>query len=207
LPLGNENLVARFCGMKRSAAMVAEAVVHGNLRTTDLARANGRLFSLMAGVGFDAEVVHRVHHGRSGHINKLHWVLPIFHSLAQYRYPEVEVVIEDTGEKLRGRMVFVVNLPRYAMDLPLARYAVPDDGMLDLCLFANPGRVNLARYLVAVLRGRHTALPDFQRRLVKRVHLSSRSQVPVQTDGDAAGFLPLCIEVVPRAMTLVMPVQ
>src|SRR5438105_6148139 len=60
LPLGNENLVARFCGTERSAQKVADIVLKGRLRTTDLARANGRLFSLMAGVGFDAEVVRRV---------------------------------------------------------------------------------------------------------------------------------------------------
>jgi diacylglycerol kinase family enzyme len=205
LPLGNENLVARFCGMERSAQRVAHAVIDGELRTTDLARANGRLFSIMAGVGFDADVVHRVHEGRSGHINKLNWVVPIFESLSRYRYPEIEIDIEDTGEKLHGCMLFVVNLPRYALDLPIARDAVPDDGKLDLCLFPRPGRLNLARYLTAVLRGRHKGLPDFQKRLVKRLRLSSANSVPVQTDGDPAGFLPLTIEVVPKAMTLVTP--
>ncbi len=205
LPLGNENLVARFCRIQRSAEQVAEMVFHGQLRTTDLARANGRLFSLMAGVGFDADVVHRVHHGRSGHINKLSWVVPIMESLARYRYPDVQVDIEDTGEMLHAAMLFVVNIPQYALDLPLARDAVADDGLLDLCVFPRAGRLNLARYLTAVLRGRQATLPDFQRRLVKRVRLSSAGKVPVQTDGDPAGFLPLSIEVAPAAMTLVVP--
>src|SRR5205085_10992248 len=56
LPLGNENLVARFCGLRRSARKVADVVAAGRLRRTDLARVNGRLFCLMAGAGLDAEV-------------------------------------------------------------------------------------------------------------------------------------------------------
>jgi diacylglycerol kinase (ATP) len=205
LPLGNENLVAQFCGIVRSGQLVAETIQRGQLRITDLARADGKLFSLMAGIGFDADVVHRVHQRRKGHINKLSWIVPILQSLTHYSHPQVDIEIEDTGEKLQAALLFVINLPRYAMDLPLARDAVPDDGKLDLCIFPYPGRLNLVRYLLAVLRGQHTQLPDFQRRLVRSVRLSARHKVPMQTDGDPAGYLPVRIEAVPAAMTLVVP--
>jgi diacylglycerol kinase family enzyme len=205
LPLGNENLVARFSGMERSAARIAQAVIDGRVRKTDLARLNGRLFSLMVGAGFDADVVHRVHSRRSGHISKLNWVVPIFQSVTLYAYPQIDIDIVDTGENLRGCMVFVINLPRYALNLAVARDAIPDDGKLDVCIFPKPGRINLARYVSAVLRGRHKNLPDFQHRLVKRIRLSSQAPVPIQTDGDPAGFLPAEIEIVPAAMTLVVP--
>src|SRR5262249_59203093 len=68
LPLGNENLVARHYGMKRSGAGVAAVVTAGCVHALDLARADGRVFCLMASVGIDADVVHRVHRRRRGHI-------------------------------------------------------------------------------------------------------------------------------------------
>src|SRR5262249_56287152 len=68
LPLGTENLVARFCGIARSPRTLAGIIATGNVREIDVARANERTFCLMAGAGFDAAVVHRVHARRRGHI-------------------------------------------------------------------------------------------------------------------------------------------
>jgi diacylglycerol kinase family enzyme len=205
LPLGNENLVARHCGMKRSGAGVAAAVAAGCVHALDLARANGRLFCLMASVGIDADVVHRVHRRRRGHINRLAYVVPLIQALTAYRFPLVEAEIADTGERLRGATVFLFNLPEYALGLPIAIDGKADDGLLDLCVFDQPGVIALARYLTAVATNRHRELPDFQHRKVRRVLLTAQSGAPLQTDGDPAGELPIAIEVAPRALPLVVP--
>jgi len=205
LPLGNENLVARYCGITRSGRQVADMIATGCLHRVDLARANGRLFALMASAGLDAEVVHRVHRRRRGHINHLTYALPLVQALQKYPFPVMDIEIEETGERLRGAMAFVFNLPRYALNLPLAARARPDDGLLDLCVFERPGLWNLARYVLAIFRGRHERLPDYQHRRVRRVRLSQTQPTPLQTDGDPAGCLPAVIEVVPAAMTLVIP--
>lgn len=204
LPLGNENLVGRYCKLPRSGRRLAAIIAAGKLRRVDLARANGRLFALMASAGFDAEVVHRVHARRSGHINKLSYALPIVQSLRAYSFPRIDVEFEETGERLHGVMVFVFNLPRYALNLPLAHAARPDDGLIDVCVFERPGVWNLARYLGAVVYGGQKRLADYQLRRTRRVQLSAAEPVPVQIDGDPAGFLPVTVEAVPGAMTLVV---
>ncbi len=204
LPLGNENLVARHCGIDRSGRKLAEIIACGHCRRFDLARVNGRLFCSMASTGFDADVVHRVHRRRRGHINRFSYVVPTVQALRSYSYPLVEVEIEDSGERLRGAMVFVFNLPRYGPGLRVAPQARPDDGWLDLCVFERPGALPLLRYLVAVVGHRQEHLPDFQHRQFRRVRLWSSQPVPVQTDGDPAGTLPVGIEVVPGALTLLV---
>lgn len=205
LPTGNENLVARYCRLERCSRSLAETIAAGRTRRMDLARLNGRLFSLMAGVGLDAEVVHRVHAARQGHINRLTYVWPTFQALWSYPFPLVQVDIEDSGERLSGVHVFVFNLPQYALNLPLAREARPDDGLLDLLVFERPGIGNLARYLATVLGRRQRSLRDVKHRLVRRIRLSSTGAAPLQTDGDPAGVLPATIEVVPGAFTLLVP--
>src|SRR5207244_2338974 len=78
LPVGNENLVARFLHIERSGQKLAEIIAGGAYRRLDVARAESgtgsRVFCLMAGAGFDAEVVYRVHRRRHGHIDNSTYV-------------------------------------------------------------------------------------------------------------------------------------
>ena len=205
LPLGTENLVARYCGVTRCAGTLADIVATGRLREIDVARANGRTFCLMASAGFDAAVVHRVHRRRRGHITRLSYGLPIVQLLHDYRFPMIDVEVLGTGERLRGSLAFVFNVPRYGLGLPIAPQARPDDGMLDLCLFERPGVLALARYAGAVARGRHLQLPDVHYRQARGFRLSSAEPVPLQTDGDPAGWLPATVELLPRRLTLLVP--
>ncbi len=205
LPLGNENLVAKHYNYPRSGERVAEIIARGQYVTLDLATANGRVFALMAGAGFDADVVHRVHQHRGGHINRLSYLPPIWNALQGYSFAPIDVNIEETGERLRGAFAFAFNLPCYGMNLPIAPGARADDGLLDLWVFRRPGRWHLLRYFGAVVLGKRKHLRDIQHRRVRRVHLSSRRPVPLQTDGDPAGMLPATIQVIPGALRLLAP--
>ena len=111
----------------------------------------------------------------------------------------------ETGERLRGAFVYVFNLPRYGGGLPIAPEARGNDGQLDLVVFERPGRFHLLRYFSSILRGIRDRLRDVHHRLVKAVRLSSAQPVRAQTDGDPAGTLPATVEVVPAALTLVVP--
>jgi len=204
LPLGNENLVARYCGVGRSGRAAAEVIAAGRVRRLDLARVNGRLFCLMASAGFDADVVHRVHRKRRGHINRLTYAVPVARAACSYPFPPMDVEVEDTGERLRGSQVLLFNLPCYGGGLRIAPEARPDDGLLDLCVFERPGPLHLGRYLLAVVMGRQGKVADLQRRRVRRVRLSAGRPVPLQADGDPAGALPAAVEVVPGALNLVV---
>lgn len=205
LPVGNENLVARQCGLVPSGRRLAELIALGHVRRFDLAQAGGRLFCLMASAGFDADVVRRVHERRRGHINRFSYVVPFLQAAHYYPYPEVVARVEETGERLRGALAFVFNFPVYGPGLRIAPEARADDGLLDLCVFERPGLGPLLRYLAAVATGRQQALPDLHRRRVRRVSLDGAYAVPVQTDGDSAGWAPVEVEVVPGALALVAP--
>jgi diacylglycerol kinase (ATP) len=203
LPLGNENLVAREFGLVASPAALARAIERNSTRRLDLARVAGRYFCLMAGAGIDADVVHRVHRTRRSHVSKRDYALSTLASLGSYSFQTIDVQIADNGERLRGAAAFLFNLPRYGLGLPIALRAKPDDGQLDLWVFERPGPWNLARYLRAILLRRHERLSDVHHRLVKQVRVTSHQPVPLQTDGDPAGFLPADIEVAPGALQLV----
>ncbi len=205
LPLGTENLLAKYLGVQPSGAQVAELIASGSRRRLDLGQLNGKAFTLMASCGFDAEVVHRTHANRRGHIRKWHYVPPIWNSIRKYDHPPLRVFVDDEPQPYSARLLMAVNLPAYAMGIPFAPQATGVDGQLDLCLFQRGSTFQMVRYLGHVIAGRHQSLPDVTCLKASRVRIEADVAVPWQMDGDPAGFTPVTLEVLPAALEVFAP--
>ncbi len=220
LPAGTENLFARHFGIRSNPEALAGTILAGQTERIDLGRAGNRLFSLMAGIGFDADVVSRHHTARvrGGRLRTTHraaYVEPVLRSSFCYRFPELTVTAEGPeggpAETIVGTTAFLFNLPRYALNLPFAPKARGDDGLLDLVVFRDPGPLRALRYLWLVFRGLHLRCPGVTHRQVRRVAIVSTEDVPVQLDGDpggtvlAAGSQPWTVEAVPGSLDVLVP--
>ena len=221
LPSGTENLFARHFGLSRDPAQLAATIAAGRVSRMDLGDADSRRFTLMAGIGFDADVVTRHHQGRVGRTgiprptNRSAYVEPVLRSSFQYRFPTLTLNIADPGaeETLVGATAFLFNLPRYALGLPFAPTAKGDDGWLDLVVFRDAGPLRSLRYLWLVARGIHLHRPGIYHRKVRRVTISSAESVPVQLDGDPGGYIASdataegdwTVEVLPDAIDVLVP--
>lgn len=205
LPLGTENLLAKYLGVQPSGAQVAELIASGSRRRLDLGQLNGKAFTLMASCGFDAEVVHRTHANRRGHIRKWHYVPPIWNTIRKYDHPPLRIFVDDEPQPRVARLLMAVNLPAYAMGIPFAPQATGADGQLDLCLFQRGSTFQMVRYLGHVIAGRHQSLPDVTCLKASRVRIEADVAVPWQMDGDPAGFTPVTLEVLPAALEMFAP--
>lgn len=211
LPLGTENLLAKYLGRRADAESIVADVRSGWIARLDAGLANGRLFTLMVGIGFDAEVVRRLHARRRGHIRHWSYAKPIWESVRSYTYPELRVTWESAPQGAQeatmeqpvgARWVFVANLPRYAKGLGIVPEAVATDGLLDVSTFRRGGLWTGLRYLWSVVRGRLRRCADCRMWRTRRVRIESDEPVPYQLDGDAGGTLPLEIEILPERLTL-----
>ena len=204
LPLGTENLLAKFLNISRSVEQVTEIIVGGRTVDLDAGRANGQLFLVVASCGFDAEVVTRLHAVRKGHIRHWSYALPVLSAIRRYRYPKIRMVIDDESVKRTTRWAFVFNVPRYAMNLPIADDAVATDGLLDLCTFGVRSLAEGIGALGAVLLRRHRYLSETEALRFKKLRMESDQPVPYQLDGDPGGVLPLEITVDPGCLTMMV---
>ncbi len=204
LPSGTENLAAGHFGFKRDVATLVATIARGESVPVDLGQGLGRRFLLMAGFGFDGDIVTRHHTSRTSSVgvirptHRVAYVEPVLRSSLFYRFPIITVRIADPGaeESLIGTTIFVFNLPRYALGLPFAPEARDDDGWLDLVVFREPGPFQALFYLWRVFCGSHLRHPSVFHRRVKKVSISAEGKVPVQLDGDPGGFvLPFGAEV------------
>jgi diacylglycerol kinase family enzyme len=214
LPLGTENLFAAHFNFTHDVERLADAIVRGQTRTIDLARVNDQIFSVVASAGFDAAVAHRLANWRTlapgsktggtlRRVKRHTYLRPIFATACGYRYPMME--IDADGRRLRGALVMVFNLPRYGFGFELAPHAIDDDGQLDWLVFERPGRFRLALYALALRFKRHLGRHDLQHGRARRITLRPVAEdVPVEMDGEAAGFTPCEIAALPGALRVIV---
>ncbi len=209
LPAGNSNLLAVYFKLSKDPETLCRTIADGLSARVDAGEANGRLFSLMAGCGFDAEVVRRVHENRTGHINFGSYGKPILKSIGSYEFPEIRIQWDDLSESgpIAARWLFAFNLPCYGGGLRIAPQADGSDGMLDVCCLRRGRFWSGLWYAAAVLAGQHHRLEDFTACRARRLRITSDGEVPYQLDGDPGGVLPLDIRVLPGRLTLVVPAE
>lgn len=206
LPMGTENLVARYLRIGRSGQKLARIIHRGFIRQFDTGDINGQSFLLMASVGLDADVVRRMDAVRTGNINHLSYLKPVIQSLRGYSYPQLSVY-DGTGQLMgEGAHVIATNIPQYGFGLPFAPDASPFDGQLDVRIFRKRGAAATAWHILRTRLHFADHPDDVTRFQATEIRIEAAlPDTPSQCDGDPAPFCPAVIRLVPSSMILVVP--
>jgi len=221
LPLGSVNVLARELGIPRSLAAAAQVVAAGEVRAIDLGVADGqsstgfgtpvpkqsRPFVLMAGVGFDAAVVHSLAPQTKNLIGSFAYVARGLAVLARYRPSRFRITADGETIETEAWLAVVANTPRYTYRWRLVPQAAMDDGWLDLCLFESRSSAAMLGQVAAALRNRHTTHPGMRQLRAGSFRFDCDPAVCVQLDGDAEGMTPLEVRVAPGALRVVVPAK
>lgn len=210
VPLGTANLMGRHLGIRWNpdtlVGQVAQAVARGTVRHLDAGRANNQLFLLMAGVGFDAQVVYHLDRMRSGPIQIWDYAIPAALSLLTPPVWPIRVSL-DSQEIFpqQSGLAFVGNLSEYATGFPVLPYARADDGLLDVCVLPCRSHVDLVRLFLLAAAGEHVRSEGVVYERGKHIEIDSPGQVMVQVDGDPAGYTPVRIDLLPTQLPFIVP--
>jgi len=206
IPNGTENLLACEFGLDSTLQSNISLLRDQRTCTLDLARANDRVYMAVAGFGFDAEVINRIHQVRTGHITHNDYIWPLCRTFGEYRFPHFHV--EADGECVcdEPALVFVGNIARYAAGLKIHPEANGTDGWLDLTIFKCRNQWQLLGHSARTLFNRAQKGPGITRKKCRQVRISSEcSDIPVQLDGDPGPNLPIEIEIMPAAAKILIP--
>jgi YegS/Rv2252/BmrU family lipid kinase len=207
LPLGTANVLARELKIPvNDLAGACELLRTGKPRATDLGWCNGRKFSLMAGIGFDAEAVKEVPPDIKDLIGAPAYVLSGLRALVQIpKAIRYRLTMPDGKFVSRGMMLVVANAASYAGPLQIAPLASIDDGLLDVCLFRERNRLAFLGQLFNVALRRQLKDPNFVYLNTAAVTVHCKPPAAVQLDGDYFGRTPVEIRTLPGAVRIVRP--
>ncbi len=208
LPLGTENLLARYLGLRRSGKTLAQVINRGRTRTLDSAVANERRFLLMLSAGVDAEIVAAIHHARTGTIRRIAYVVPSLRAFLRSTPKIFRAVSADGLTSVSGSHLIVSNLPVYGFGLRFAPEAAPDDGLLDVRAFTGTTRWQIFWHAVKLKLGLRLRADEVQRITAASLTLEladGSADVTSQCDGDPGPALPVRVVIERRSLIVIVP--
>jgi YegS/Rv2252/BmrU family lipid kinase len=185
LPCGTGNLLARNLGLPLSLDEALAVALTGSDRRLDVGAANGRPFVVMAGIGFDAEMLDGADERLKSRVG---WAAYVLSALRHLHERPVRMTLRPDGGAPQRRWasgVIVGNVGSLQGNVRLLPDAVPDDGVLDVAVLAASGWTGWLRLAADVLLRRKTG---------RVAHLACRELTvqagrawPWEVDGEVAG--------------------
>jgi diacylglycerol kinase (ATP) len=206
LPLGTENLLAAYLGIRRDGRQLARLIHQGFVRTLDSAIANGQRFLLMLSVGVDAEIVATIDSARTGHISRFSYLWPTVRAFLAGQN-QVYHATSDSGHSIMGTHVIVTNVPRYGFNLKFAPEASPEDGLLHVRAYHGSSGPQLWWHALRLKLGLRIHSQEISVMTTTRVVITADTKADQsrvsQADGDPGPRTPVSISIAPGTVRLI----
>lgn len=206
IPMGTANVLAAEIGLAVHPDAIAAAIDARQSQAIYIGRANGRAFTLMAGVGVDAHVVAELDSALKRRIGKGAYVWGAFKQMFRFGFPTYRVAI-DGGTPIDAASVIVAKGRFYGGRHVVAPKASLTAPHFQICLFEHKGPLHMLRYALALALGRLPKARGYSILQGRHIAISGPENDPIQGDGDVLGHLPATIDIAPAPIQLVMPVR
>ena len=208
-PLGTANVYAAEVGLPFEPSALADCLTKRRTRplqlglVTPLGGGAERHFVLMAGAGFDAQVVDKVDPAVKRYLGKAAYALETVGAFVRADAHRPTLLVD--GRELATSSAIVVNARYYGGRFVLSKSADPFAPSMDLCLFHKAGRQAIFGYLVRVALGLIEDSPVYSIERVSSFDITGPDGAPIQADGDIVARAPVRISMAERSLAAIVP--
>jgi YegS/Rv2252/BmrU family lipid kinase len=209
VPTGSGNDYAHTLGMSDDPATAMLQLASATPRDVDLGRCNGIWFGESVAVGLDARVTAKAVELKT--TTKLSglplYLRALFYVLDKEYYGHKAVVQYDDNPPFETEMLILAatNGPTYGGGFKITPDSVFDDGLLDICRIDTMPKPEAFMRLPFVIAGKHTKMRPVHMSRARRVTVVAEKPVEGQIDGEVMLERSYDIEVVPKALRVLVP--
>jgi YegS/Rv2252/BmrU family lipid kinase len=215
LPFGTGRDTIRTYGIPKQPKRALELLRNGRTRTIDLGRATfqtpagegSRWYINIGSCGLTGAVA-----ARAERTSKLLGGTPSFlyatvATFAAWRNVPFRVTVDDQPPlELVANNVICANGRAFGGGIKVCPQAEPDDGLLDVLVWGDVGKLDLALNLPRLYRGTHLGHRKVTVLRARRVHVEPAQPLQLELDGELPGTTPATFEVAPGALRLRVPI-
>jgi diacylglycerol kinase (ATP) len=201
IPAGTGNDVARYFDLPRADVPAAvDVVLAGRTRTVDLARSGAKYFVTVMAAGFDAIVNERANR-MTWPKGQMRYNIATLAELRTFKPLPYTLDLDGQQRRLEAMLVAIGNGPSFGGGLRITEGALLDDGMLDVVIIKPMSKAGLVRTYPKLFKGTHVTHPQYEHHRVRSVTVAAPGIV-AYADGERFGALPITVECVPGALTV-----
>lgn len=166
-----------------------------------------RHFINIADAGLGGDVVFQIGNGTK-RFGSAAYTLAGLRALLRFKNKPMTVDVDHASYQLpKAQQVVIANCQFFGGGMKMAPSASPTDGVFDVILIKNAGKIETMRGMNDIRSGRHLdqSNPKMELMYGKRIAVTSTSSVRIDVDGEAVGFLPALFEIQPGAIEFVTP--
>lgn len=212
LPAGSGNDTARMFRLTSDPDTFVKGLVKNDITTIDLLKVKKRFGITIAGAGVDAVIGRRV--DRSFYkpllnklgIGSLAYSIAAIMTVLSFKPFTSTVTVDGIAYPMeRTWLTAIGNTSSYGGGLVVCPQATPTDGILNITLLRDTGRLTvLLRLFPALLRGGPIIHKGVFYLTGKHIHIETNRPVSVVMDGEIIQTTPLEIDVCEKALRLIV---
>ncbi len=211
-PAGTANLIAHNLRMPVEPIDLAHLALEGIPVALDIGELDidqGVGFLMIAGAGFDADLVERAREYKPL-IGEGAYLLAAIQNL-QPTVSTFFITLDGRQIATEGIAVMLVNLARIQFDLSVTHGSDAQDGLLEVVVLKTRSVAGLIPAVWAALLdrlGEHTSRPGLEIHSAREISIRTEPSLPVQADGDLLTHrTPVSARVLPGAALMILPVD
>lgn len=207
---GTANAFASALGIPNTIEAACETILGGITKVVDAAMCNGKPMVLLAGIGFEAEMVEKADRESKNRLGMMAYIVAGVQQLREFDTFEVTIETEEKVVTVTAAAVTIANAaPPTSILAQGPAGIIYDDGLLDLTVVApqtRAGAVASAYHLLqTALRGDAAERDDIGYLRAQRIKVTTNPPQKVVLDGEIIGTMPIEVECVPGGLTILVP--
>lgn len=207
---GTANAFASALGIPDTIEAACETILGGITKVVDAAMCNGKPMVLLAGIGFEAEVVEKADRESKNRLGMMAYIVAGVQQLREFETFEVTIETDEKVVTVTAAAVTIANAaPPTSILAQGPAGIIYDDGLLDLTVVApqtRAGAVASAYHLLqTALRGDAAERDDIGYLRAQRIKITTDPPQKVVLDGEVIGTMPIEVECVPGGLTILVP--
>ncbi|MBN2840744.1 MAG: diacylglycerol kinase family lipid kinase [Coriobacteriia bacterium] len=211
IPTGSGNDTRRTLGIPEDMAEATLSLVSGQRRRFDIGRCNGIYFNNSFAAGLDARVTAKAVEYKTTTKRAGLWLYltALIHVLFNELYPHHVRIAWDGAEAVEDDVLaFATTIgPTYGGGFKITPDAIPDDGLLEVCIIDPLSLLQALMRLPFVVVGKHTGMKVVRMSRHRAVVIESDDPMPAQIDGEVMVSRRFEVEIVPDAIECIVPVD
>jgi YegS/Rv2252/BmrU family lipid kinase len=211
VPIGTANITARALSIPTLDTRKAlDLIMTGKVQDFDVGYLpnHDRYFTFVAGAGYDAHLIHDTTRELKKALGFFAYVATGVKHFFKIRPVRVTLEVDDEVHDIKAHTVMAINIGSIAnIQWSIGPNVDPHDGKLNIIVLSSRNLMGSLIVLFKIITRQYHGFSALKHMQGQRIRVSADPPLPIQIDGEALGTTPFLVEVIPKALQFLVPID